>query len=47
VAVKVALITALNINKMSLIVVSGPITLLLYIFPRAAVLLLVDVVLGL
>jgi len=47
VVVKVALITALDINKTSLIVISGPITLLLYVFPRAAVLLLADIALGL
>jgi len=47
VVIKVALIAALNINKMSLIVVSGPIILLLYIFLQAAVLLLIDIALGL
>jgi len=47
VVVKVALIVALNINKTSLIVVSGLITLLLYIFPQTVVLLLADVALGL
>ena len=45
--VKVTLITALDINKASLIVVFRPITLLFYMFPRTAVLLLIDVALGL
>jgi hypothetical protein len=47
VVVEVTLITALDINKASPIVVSGLTTLLFYIFPQAAVLLLTDVALGL
>jgi len=47
VVVKVTLITALNINKASLVVISRPTTLLFYIFLRIAVLLLVDIALGL
>jgi hypothetical protein len=47
VVVEVALIATLNIRKASLIVVSGPTTLLLCVFLRMAVLLLTDVALGL